>query len=470
MLIISKKKLILRGIVSFLTLALISIPIINKITETLSASAASYTYTRGSGENLTIDGGFDGDGTYSVEGVFGSDYPNTTLEESCYEVANNNHIISVTVHSACMDTLPLTTHQIVINLKHTYSGGWEYANKVHSLSIIDPSEPDYTWQKGSTTGLTINNAYDQSTEEPEGIKLNDTIINWNNCITNSDGNITIAASCLNNFEAGTYTINLDYTDEEAPDHIFRRELGTLAIENSSTETYTYKLEFYCSIGSGNPCGTSLTYTGTETSHTFTIPSVVPTDSTRTFDYWATTNISPIPSSAQYPAGSTITLTSAGTTQNLYAIWKTGSTDPDEPYDIGTLNWTKGGSGVLSVDFSRVDGFASTGVSSVQIGTTTLQSGDYVYSSSSQHITMYSSALNQFNAGQYNITIEFTDGFVATGTLNVESATITHTITLNNNGGTGGSSSTTVNEGATTLGTITVPTKANTTDTRTISGF
>ena len=331
---------------------------------------------------------------------------------------------------------------------------------------------------------------------------------------------------------------------------------------SSTETYTYKLEFNCNIGSGNPCGTNLTYTGTETSHTFTIPSVVPTDSTRTFDYWATTNISPIPSSAQYPAGSTITLTSAKTTENLYAIWRTGSTGPDEPYDIGTLNWTKGGSGVLSVDFSRVDGFASTGVSSVQIGTTTLQSGDYVYSSSSQHITMYSSALNQFNAGQYNITIEFTDGFVATGILNVESPTETYTyklefncnigsgnpcgtnltytgtetshtftipsvvptdstrtfdywattnispipssaqypagstitltsakttqnlyaiwrtgstdpeytITLNANGGTGGSTSTTVTEGATALGAITLPTKASTTNTRTVSGF
>jgi len=103
-------------------------------------------------------------------------------------------------------------------------------------------DPDYTWTKGSTTGLTINNAYDQSTETPEGIKLNNTIVNWHNCITDSNGNITIATSCLNHFEAGIYTINLDYTAEEAEGHIFSRELGTLAIENENpTPTYTVTL-------------------------------------------------------------------------------------------------------------------------------------------------------------------------------------------------------------------------------------
>ena len=44
------------------------------------------------------------------------------------------------------------------------------------------------------------------------------------------------------------------------------------------------------------------------------------------------------------------------------------------------------------------------------------------------------------------------------------------ISLNANGGTGGSTSTTVNYNATTLGTITNPTRANSTGTRTISGF
>ncbi|MBR3172859.1 InlB B-repeat-containing protein, partial [Candidatus Saccharibacteria bacterium] len=47
---------------------------------------------------------------------------------------------------------------------------------------------------------------------------------------------------------------------------------------------------------------------------------------------------------------------------------------------------------------------------------------------------------------------------------------TYTITLNNNGGTGGSSSTTATYDATTLAAITNPTRANTTGTRTVSGF
>ncbi|MBR3236317.1 hypothetical protein IKF92_01360, partial [Candidatus Saccharibacteria bacterium] len=47
---------------------------------------------------------------------------------------------------------------------------------------------------------------------------------------------------------------------------------------------------------------------------------------------------------------------------------------------------------------------------------------------------------------------------------------TQTITLNNNGGVGGSTSTTATFGANTLESITTPTKASTTNTRTVSGF
>ena len=226
MLVISKKKLVFRGIISFLVLALISIPIINKITETMSVSAESTTTENITGQSINA-------------GV------KTTIS---YTLTQN----------------PKANTSITLR----YSVGTSSVEKSFTAGTANPVPDSFnghaSWYDGNkTVGITTNGS-----------------------------NSTYYLQML----SVTYT----------PD------------SGSSTETYTYKLEFNCNIGSGNPCGTNLTYTGTETSHTFTIPSVVPTDSTRTFDYWATTNISPIPSSAQYPAGSTIT-TIGGDSDSFIAV-------------------------------------------------------------------------------------------------------------------------------------------------------
>ena len=69
------------------------------------------------------------------------------------------------------------------------------------------------------------------------------------------------------------------------------------------------------------------------------------------------------------------------------------------------------------------------------------------------------------------TISYASGasFTPTGNTTLYGVCVNN-ITLNANGGSGGSSTTTVSYGATTLGTITNPSRANTTGTRTVSGF
>ena len=71
-------------------------------------------------------------------------------------------------------------------------------------------------------------------------------------------------------------------------------------------------------------------------------------------------------------------------------------------------------------------------------------------------------------------VDYNSGASMTPTANISlTATCspnTYTITLDRNGGNTGSTSTTVTYGNTTLGSITTPTKPNTTNTRTVSGF
>ena len=76
--------------------------------------------------------------------------------------------------------------------------------------------------------------------------------------------------------------------------------------------HTITLTFNANSGSGAP--SSLTYTGTEESHRFSIPLTRPTRSGWTFLGWGTTSTG---SSAQYDPGDSITLSSSDT---LYAKW------------------------------------------------------------------------------------------------------------------------------------------------------
>lgn len=81
-------------------------------------------------------------------------------------------------------------------------------------------------------------------------------------------------------------------------------------------SYTYALGYNANGGSGAPG--DQTWTGTSTSHSFTVSYTEPTRSGYRFLGWSTSSTASSPS---YYGGSTITLNSSSPTRTLYAVWE-----------------------------------------------------------------------------------------------------------------------------------------------------
>ena len=95
--------------------------------------------------------------------------------------------------------------------------------------------------------------------------------------------------------------------------------------------HNYSLTYNPNAGSdtvtGMPSPNPDTYSGTETTHTFTVSTATPAREGYTFQGWSETSSG----SAQYAAGNTITLTSSSPTKTLYAVWeKDAPTPPSKP--------------------------------------------------------------------------------------------------------------------------------------------
>ena len=105
--------------------------------------------------------------------------------------------------------------------------------------------------------------------------------------------------------------------------------------------YDYVLSFDANGGSGAPG--NITYSGTETSHNFTIPDSEPTYEGNHFLGWADNSAATV---ASYEAGDIVSLTFAAPTKILYAVWKENEPEPPLPtvYEYSLMFDANGGSG------------------------------------------------------------------------------------------------------------------------------
>ena len=110
----------------------------------------------------------------------------------------------------------------------------------------------------------------------------------------------------------------------APGTVTLRAISTLDTSFYDDITFTIEGDEYEYIlnFSGNGLGTgvpaALSYTGPETSHTFTIPSIVPSADGYVFKGWSLDSRSDV---AAYQPGGTITLQSTQPSDWLYAVWE-----------------------------------------------------------------------------------------------------------------------------------------------------
>ena len=91
---------------------------------------------------------------------------------------------------------------------------------------------------------------------------------------------------------------------------------TLTVVTSETD-YSYTLSYNAYGGSGAPSAQTGSNTATSPSYTFTVSNTAPTRTGYTFLGWSTSSSA---TAASYSGGSSITVTSSGTT-TLYAVWK-----------------------------------------------------------------------------------------------------------------------------------------------------
>ena len=115
---------------------------------------------------------------------------------------------------------------------------------------------------------------------------------------NTTGTIHFAAKFASNATSGHYKTNV---------------LVSLV---STPKSITYTLTLDANGGSNAP--TVPSYSGPETSHTFTIPTSKPTKDKYDFLGWASSSTA---TTKEYDAGGTITLSSTSPTKTLYAVWK-----------------------------------------------------------------------------------------------------------------------------------------------------
>lgn len=114
--------------------------------------------------------------------------------------------------------------------------------------------------------------------------------------------------------------------------------GASLIVTTNETDYSYTLSYNANGGSGAPSAQTGSNTATSPSYTFTVSNTAPTRTGYTFLGWSTSSSA---TAASYSGGSSITVTSSGTT-TLYAVWK---------INTYTVTYNKGsyGSGTNTTD-------------------------------------------------------------------------------------------------------------------------
>lgn len=114
--------------------------------------------------------------------------------------------------------------------------------------------------------------------------------------------------------------------------------GASLIVTTNETDYSYTLSYNANGGSGAPTAQTGSNTATSPSYTFTVSNTAPTRTGYTFLGWSTSSSA---TAASYSGGSSITVTSSGTT-TLYAVWK---------INTYTVTYNKGsyGSGTNTTD-------------------------------------------------------------------------------------------------------------------------
>lgn len=206
--------------------------------------------------------------------------------------------------------------------------------------------------------------------------------------------------------------------------------ATLLVTTNEND-YTYTLAYNANGGSGAPANQTGSNVGTTPSYTFTVSSTVPTRTGYTFLGWSRSSTA---TSASYTGGSSITVTSAGTT-TLYAVWK---------IKTYTVTYNKGNNGTgTNVTDTKTYGVALTLKGAIftrtgytQTGWATSDGGSKTYNLSASYITNASVTLYPFwtantytityNKGDYGTGSQVTDTKTYGVALQLRGATFTRT--------------------------------------------
>lgn len=218
--------------------------------------------------------------------------------------------------------------------------------------------------------------------------------------------------------------------QSATSYIILDTTATLTVVTNEND-YSYTLAYNANGGSGAPSNQTGTSVGTSPSYTFTVSSTVPTRTGYNFLGWSESSTA---TSASYTGGSSITVTSAGTT-TLYAVWK---------IKTYTVTYNKGSNGTgTNVTDTKTYGVALTLKGAIftrtgytQTGWATSDGGSKTYNLSASYTTDASVTLYPFwtantytityNKGDYGTGSQVTDTKTYGVALQLRGATFTRT--------------------------------------------
>lgn len=211
----------------------------------------------------------------------------------------------------------------------------------YATNMVFDSATLNTLRNKTINGVTLTLVITQGTDAPALVawKYNSTSSGngnsgaWarsNNAGTLSAGDASIATTANPSFAAGevttgTKTLTLKGLPQyglvagpfsDSRNGVWKISSATLNVTTNETD-YNYTLAYNANGGSGAPSNQTGSNTGTSPYYTFTVSSTVPTRTGYTFLGWSTSSSA---TSASYTGGSSITVTSSGTT-TLYAVWK-----------------------------------------------------------------------------------------------------------------------------------------------------
>lgn len=248
----------------------------------------AYTYnipvTVRGGRRAVWDSVWDGSGAYSeqVVGIIGGAWYQSSM------MFDKSSVAGKTITG--------------ITLKLTVASGTIPADGTQNYPICDKADSSTTsWKRSSVE--PVNGKYIRNQTVGGGT------ITANNTLLSIDMGTTLPTY---GYVAGPRASSLSTSFK----NVKLASTATLAV--TTNETYReFTLAYNANGGSGAPSSTSAGNIQVNPSCTFTVSSTIPTRTGYTFLGWSTSSTA---TTASYAGGSSITVTSAGTT-TLYAVWK-----------------------------------------------------------------------------------------------------------------------------------------------------